>query len=178
MPADQSRRLFFALWPDAALAEALGALAVQAKESCGGRATATADIHLTLAFLGDIGAEAVREAEAVAARLDCGAVDMAIDRLGYWKHNRILWAGCSELPKTLAHLAGSLGDQLRQTGFTLDARPFAAHVTLLRDARCRELPAFGAPLHWRSSELILAGSVPRTQPRYSILRRWPLRVAD
>jgi 2'-5' RNA ligase len=175
MPAEGRRRLFFALWPAAATAAALHAQSERARAVCGGRPTRRSDLHLTLAFLGDLAADRVPVAEAVAAEVIAAEFEFVLDRIGYWKHNRILWAGCSAEPVALVDLAQQLATRLRGAGFALESRAFAAHVTLLRNARCAELPPLHHVLPWRADAFVLAESAAAGDSRYSELRRWPLR---
>jgi 2'-5' RNA ligase len=174
------RRCFFALWPDAALAGALHALGKAAHADCGGRLMRRDTLHLTLAFLGDIPDARVDDAMRVADAIAVEPFDLTLDRLGYWKHNRIIWtggvphAGHSMSPR-LTFLADALAAGLRQAGFSLDSRSFAAHVTLLRDARCAGVPAMPQPLSWPAREFVLAESAPsREGAHYEIVARWPL----
>ncbi len=176
-PAAPLRRLFFALWPDAGAATALEAAARLAHAACGGRCLQRDSLHLTLAFLGDLPAERAAAAEAAAADLAGEAFPLRLDRLGYWRHNRILWAGC-DLPPPLAALAAELAARLGAAGFTLEARPFAAHVSLLRNARCQTPPALDAPIDWPVGGFVLVESqLSRSGARYQVRRRWPLRSA-
>lgn len=166
-------RIFFAVWPDEAVGKTLHDLAREAQKSCGGRLMRRETLHLTLAFLGDVAddraADAKRAADAVAAP----AFDMTLGQLGYWKHNRILWAGGAS--PQLAALAEALGDGLRTAGFRLDARPFVAHMTLLRDARCRETPVLAEPVAWPVSEFVLVESrLSSAGASYEAIGRWPL----
>lgn len=168
-------RCFFALWPDEALAGSLHALAEAAHASCGGRLMRRDTLHLTLAFLGEISADRVAAARAAADALaGTEGFDLTLDRLGYWQHNRILWAGGVSPRLTL--LADGLATRLRAAGFALDTRGFAAHVTLLRDARCEVVPTMPAALAWPVREFVLAESRPAAAgARYDIIGRWPLR---
>jgi RNA 2',3'-cyclic 3'-phosphodiesterase len=131
-------------------------------------------LHLTLAFLGDIPAERVGDARRVADAISAAPFDLTIDRVSYWRHNHILWAGGAVSPR-LTFVSDALGDGLRAAGFTLDARPFAPHITLLRDAHCAEAPLLAQPIVWPVREFVLAES--RLSPdgaRYEIIGRWPL----
>ncbi|MBV8032773.1 MAG: RNA 2',3'-cyclic phosphodiesterase, partial [Betaproteobacteria bacterium] len=83
-------RLFFALWPPPETARALTRWAAAVQRSSGGRVTAEATIHLTLAFLGE--ADAVKAAGAV-REVRAKAFDLAIDAAKYWRHNKIVWVG-------------------------------------------------------------------------------------
>lgn len=170
------RRVFFALWPDAVAAKALHAAARAAQGGCGGRLMRRETLHITLAFLGGVSAARLADARAAAAMVGGEPFAFVIDRLGCWKHNRILWAGSEAAP--VAALAAALGAGLKSAGFQLDARPFAAHVTLLRDARCpTPLPPL-PPIAWPVTEFVLAES--QTTPdgsRYEVIGRWPLGAA-
>lgn len=133
-------------------------------------------LHMTLAFLGEVDEARLGAAQAVASGLPPVApFDFAIDRLGCWRHNHIVWAGC-EAPPALDALAAGLAGGLRAAGFRLDDRPFAPHVTLLRDALCPEaLPALDPPVAWAAREFVLVES--RLSPKgadYAVLARYPL----
>lgn len=174
-----SHRIFFALWPDPSVAQALDALAAEAHTVCGGRRMRRDTLHLTLAFLGDVDATQFSVANAVAdevaQKVGAGGTALHIDRLACWKHNHIVWAGCDSVPDAVVGLADELAATLRRHGFQLDRRPFAAHVTLLRNARCGgELPPAPA-LDWPVREFVLAQSRPGPAgASYEIVGRWPL----
>ena len=168
----ETRRLFFAVWPDAAAAKRLHDRAREGQRACGGRLMRRETLHLTLAFLGDIAAARCADAAAVAADIAFDAFTLTLDRLGYWQHNRILWAG-GESP-ALSATAAVLGDGLRAAGFRLEARPFVAHMTLLRDARCPAAPSLAAPIAWPVSEFTLVESALSARgSQYQVVGRWP-----
>jgi 2'-5' RNA ligase len=168
-----SHRLFFAIWPDAAAVKALHDTARAARRSCGGRLMRQDALHLTLAFLGEIPAARWIDATAVAAEIVVAPFTLTLDRLNYWKHNRILWAGGESEP--LAALASSLQTGLRAAGFQLETRPFVAHMTLLRDARCPAPPSLDAPIAWPVTEFTLVeSSLSAAGARYEIVGRWPM----
>lgn len=130
-------------------------------------------LHLTLAFLGEVSEARVAAARRVADAVAAASFDLPLDRLGYWKRNRILWAGGVSPPLTL--LVNNLNDGLRAAGFALDARPFVAHMTLLRDARCNEVPMLAEPVAWPVAEFALVESKPSNEgASYETIGRWPL----
>lgn len=177
MAAD-SRRLFFALWPDAAVAARLHAAARTAHAVCGGRLMRGETLHITLAFLGEVAAARMADVVTVAAGIAGRPFALELDRLGYWKHNRILWAGCTEVPAALGGLADRLAQGLRAADFELEARPFAVHATLLREAhRPDALPPVGA-IRWPVADFALvASSRGPDGSHYEVLQRWPLAAA-
>jgi RNA 2',3'-cyclic 3'-phosphodiesterase len=166
-------RVFFAVWPDAAAAQALHDLASENRKLCGGRVMRCDTLHLTLVFLGDIPADRLAEAMAVASGIAAAPFALTLDRLGYWRHNRILWAGGESEP--LAGLADRLSTGLKMAGFRLDARPFVAHLTLLRDTQCAEAPILPKPVVWPVNEFLLVESrLSAAGARYEAIGRWPL----
>jgi 2'-5' RNA ligase len=166
-------RVFFAIWPDAASAQALHQVARAAGAICGGRVVRRDSLHVTLAFLGDIPAERVAAATRVAYGIAAEAFTLTLDRLGYWRHNRILWAG--GVSPRLTFVAAALADGLRAADFALDTRPFVPHMTLLRDAHCAEPPPLPQAIDWSANEFVLAESrLSGDGARYDIVGRWPL----
>lgn len=165
-------RLFFALWPPAEAARALGGWANEVRGSTGGRATATETIHLTLAFLGE--AEPSRAA-AAARRIRGERFSLPIDVARYWRHNRIVWAGPAAVPAPLKQLAADLRQELLRDEFTLEEREFAAHVTLVRKAGAPDsLPPLPR-LDWPVQEFVLVRSASSGgASRYETLQRYPL----
>jgi 2'-5' RNA ligase len=157
-------RLFFALWPPAVTAEALAEWA----RGFGGRAVAAPKIHLTLAFLGD--AEPGRAAAAARA-MHGERHALPLEEAGYWRHNRIIWVGPRATPPRLAALVERLHAALREGGFVLEARPFAAHVTLVRKARPPRFPPL-PQLAWPVDQFALVQSV---QGEYRTLETFQLR---
>ena len=177
MPAAHGkRRIFFALWPDADTRARLDALAVKAHAAFGGRRMRSDTLHMTLAFIGDIDAARVDLALAAAGGLGPQpAFSMTIDQLRCWRHNRIVWCGPKVVPAVLAETASLLGERLAATGFRLDARAFAAHATLLRNADCsRGGPDF-VPFDWEVGQIVLVeSSLAADGARYDLIGRWPL----
>jgi 2'-5' RNA ligase len=167
-------RCFFALWPDDAAAEMLDRVAADTHQTCGGRIMRRDTLHLTLAFLGDIPVGRAADARRVADGIVAAPFELTMDCLGYWRHNRIFWAG-GAVPPRLTFIADALADGLRAAGFSLDTRPFAPHVTLLRDAHCAVMPELPRSITWPVREFVLAES--RLSPngaRYEIVGRWAL----
>jgi 2'-5' RNA ligase len=166
-------RLFFALRPDEGVRAQLAHWSRELHAVCGGRPTRGENLHLTLAFLGNVedarAAEVGRAADEVAPR----AATLVLDTPGCWKHNRIAWAGASAVPGELNAMVVELRNALTRSGIAFDAKPFASHVTLLRDARePRTMPAL-APIDWRLDGFALVRSVtlPRGS-RYEVLKSW------
>lgn len=170
-----TRRVFFALWPEAAARKALAAAANAASAVCGGRRQRDEQLHLTLAFLGAVTPAELDTLLAVGQAVRAAPYALCFDRLGYWRHNRIVWAGCSEVPSSQRRLFAALAETLAAAGFRLDSRPHVPHVTLVRQARCAaQLPEL-APIPWPVTEFTLVESHLASEgARYEVLARWPL----
>ena len=172
-------RLFFALWPDPAAAALLEEAGRQRQAICGGRSMRRETLHLTLAFLGNVAICRLDSLRQLAAAIRAPAFTLRLDRLGCWHH--IVWAGCRQTPAALSDLVGQLHSSLRQAGFPIEDRPFAAHVTLLRNARCdaRPEPAPSLPpIDWHAVDFVLAVSQgPASGGGYAAIGRWTLAPA-
>jgi RNA 2',3'-cyclic 3'-phosphodiesterase len=163
-------RLFFALWPPADTARALGDWAREVTKQTGGRFTDRDTIHLTLAFLGDGDPD---QAIAAARPVRGSAFDLPIDTAKFWPKNKILWVGPASMPPALAAMVSNLHQSLRQHAFVLEERPFAAHITLIRKASLpKSLPPLPA-VSWPATEFVLVRSTPsRTGSRYEVVERF------
>jgi RNA 2',3'-cyclic 3'-phosphodiesterase len=141
-------RLFFALCPNAVTRARLDRWSAALHERCGGRRTPAENLHVTLAFLGNVADERVAAVEAAMGRVEPRRFVLTLDRPGYWKKNSIAWAGTSAVPAELEALAAELRASLAAAAVPYDPQPFAVHVTLLRDARApAAMPAL-EPIAW------------------------------
>ena len=176
-------RVFFALWPPAEVADRLAEIAGNAATRFGGRATRCDTIHLTLAFLGDVPESRLSELCALADSVRGTSFAMTLDRLGYWQHNRLLWAGCQASLVPLGELVSCLRNALVNSGFRVDAerQGFVPHVTLVRKIPAsaglfenRQFPSFKA-LAWRADRFVLVRSrLSSSGSEYLILREFSL----
>jgi RNA 2',3'-cyclic 3'-phosphodiesterase len=150
----------------------LSAWAQAVQKDCGGRATRESTIHLTLAFLGD---GEPQKASAAGRAVKAAAFEFPLDAARYWPHNRILWMGPQRVPDALAHLVEQLQAALVEEGFVLEARAFAAHVTLLRKAaKPTAIPPLPA-VSWPAEEFVLVRSRPSSAgSEYEAIERFPL----
>ncbi len=168
-------RLFFALWLPDEVACSLHRVADGLAARCGGRLLKHESFHLTLAFLGDVPVPRLPDLFALASSLELPAVDIRLDKLDYWKHNQILWAGCREPMPALVALAANLQEKLLVAGFMTETRPLLPHVTLVRKLHhpgvLPELERFD----WHAEELVLACSRRSDLgSEYEAIGRWPL----
>ena len=178
MPAKtgDTARLFFALWPTPEVQHALYGVGQQAQRECGGRLIPERNIHMTLVFLGNIGRVLLPQLEAVAAGIVAGPCDLVLDRIQYWRHNGIVWAGVEQCPAAIPGLVSALSRPLRGIGLEIDTRPYVPHITLLREARRAPAASGMTEVAWPVLDFALIESVTHERGRaYEVLRRWPLR---
>lgn len=149
-------RCFLAAWPDAGVrqrcAELTQALRPHAQH---GRVMRAENLHLTLAFIGDLPDERGADVAARCAALPSSACDWELNEVGFFTRPRVLWAGGPETPELTAIAARARGllDDM-QIGY--DRKPFVPHVTLLRDVRRYEGPrAIAPPIAWPIRALAL-----------------------
>jgi 2'-5' RNA ligase len=167
-------RLFFALWPDEAARQALGALSRDVALAAGGKPVPEEKIHLTLAFLGEVAAGREPEAKRAAQDMRCEAFTLGLDRVGSFRRARVAWAGTSMAPRPLLDLQAALAARLAEQGFELEEREFAPHLTLARKI-ARPVPAASIPaIAMQARALALVRSEAGTG-RYTTLESWPLR---
>ncbi len=132
-------------------------------------------LHLTLAFIGGIPAKRLRELALVAGAIGAPRFELILDRLDWVEKKKTVWAGASLLPEALRALAAELDARLRANGFRTEERPFAAHVTLLRNARRPDGLPEHAPIAWPVDEFVLAESELAPEgANYHVIGRWPL----
>jgi 2'-5' RNA ligase len=74
----------------------------------------------------------------------------------------------------LLSLVASLEAALLECGFRVDERPYAAHVTVVRKARCKPIALTLTPVEWRVDGFVLVRSELNAEgPRYTVIGRWP-----
>lgn len=176
-------RAFFALWPDAGAGGALASLAREAARRTRGRAARPENLHLTLAFLGDVavGRVAALSAIGLAAGLRVPPFSLTLDRMGTFRGSGITWAGASAAPRELGELVRQLRDALTAGGFAIDRRAFLPHVTLARRCRKPSEIEIMAPIAWNATRIALNASEQGPDGmRYREVWSWPLgpRSAD
>jgi 2'-5' RNA ligase len=150
-----------------------------------------ANLHLTIAFLGDVPTQDLPE---VGRALDDAAsgrpaIDLQLRCLGAFPHRsrpRILWIGGGDGSTEVVSLAAQVQGALEPFGFRRDLRPYAVHATIGRvkeGARARGLTEIlDAYSDWEAGvsetvEIHLMASVLGPKgPSYSIVSRHPLGV--
>ncbi|MGI9329541.1 MAG: RNA 2',3'-cyclic phosphodiesterase [Gammaproteobacteria bacterium] len=130
-----SARLFFALWPDAAVRAAVQSSCQAVMASCGGRAVSPRNYHLTLAFLGSVEPADWAGVRAAAEQVTVPPLTLVLDRVGYFPGSQVLWVGPAQVPAGLLWLVDELWRVLAPLGLRPPAQAFNPHLTLCRKIR-------------------------------------------
>ena len=158
-PKAQTLRVFFALMPDSATQASLGVLARDVAARAGGRAIVDPNIHLTLAFVGDVGNDRIEVLRDVLNGLPREAFVLVLDCVGTFRHSEIAWIASSHVPATLVELQSRIAAALAKDDFRIEERPFHAHVTLARHCRRPIAKAHSMPIEWQVRRVALLASI-------------------
>ncbi len=157
----KTQRVFIALWPPDPVRAALARVAAELSgKSSVGRVVPEANLHLTLAFIGALEEERVAQLAPVVALSGDGPFSWRLDHVGAFERARVLWAG-GQHNASLAALAQTMRGLLDRLQINYDRKPFAPHVTLVRDAK--KLPRGSGPItppiDWPCERPVLVRSV-------------------
>lgn len=169
-------RCFVAAWPDESAHLALAGLSEDIRRRIEHRrVTHVDDLHLTLAFIGDLSGDDAFAVAQAAARLRFKPFEWELDTLGFFEQAGVVWAGAdirNETGKPLLKLADRLRRVLNQMNVEYDRRPLAPHVTLLRGVKRFDMKHIAPPIPWRIDSIALYRSAgDRSGSRYSRVLR-------
>ncbi len=172
------RRLFFALWPDDAQRAAItgAADAAAGREGISGRKIPAERVHLTLLFVGDVGAGDEARVREAAAQVCADRFELVLDQAGSFYRSKVFWVGAHAAPAPLTRLWLGLREAVRTSGVAHDRRALAPHVTCYRDIKRPIRPVAIEPIVWPVHEFALVNSLLGRQPEYCVLERWPLEA--
>lgn len=169
------QRYFFALWPDKKLQAQFSAIAHQGLSNNKGRFIAAQDLHITLAFLGELSDEQLQLAIAAADKVCGEPFTVTIDRFGYWKRPKVIWLAPTSTPDPLMQLATDLQVQLTTSQIIVDQRSFKPHMTVMRKAYAKPKVTAVKPIEWRIDNFCLVRStLNKASASYEILKQWQL----
>lgn len=134
-------RLFIGLPVPAPLAAALARHA-RATNLANARWTPPENIHLTLAFLGEVAEDRLPAIFQELEELDAAPLHLRLTSLGTFPRAGVLFVDVEPAPRLL-QLQAQVVARMAHCGFALDSRPYHPHITL---ARLRQ-PAKLSPRH-------------------------------
>ncbi|MCA3227226.1 MAG: RNA 2',3'-cyclic phosphodiesterase [Burkholderiales bacterium] len=163
-------RCFVALWPDTAARDAIARMVARAHERHpAARPMRAENLHLTLAFIGNLPQTAVRALQPQVDGVPVTPFIWTLDRVGMFRGAQVLWLGGGPCA-TLEELAAAVRALLDRTGVGYDRAPFVPHVTLLRKlprTASLEAGALVSAIRWPVNAVRLVVSIPSScGPRY------------
>ncbi|MEO3989973.1 RNA 2',3'-cyclic phosphodiesterase [Pseudocitrobacter cyperus] len=172
----ESKRVFFAIEVPTKIQRQIVRWRAENFPDDAGRPVAAANMHITLAFLGEISAEKQTALAAMAGRIRQPGFTLHLDDAGQWLRSHVVWLGTRQPPRGVIQLADMLRSQAARSGCYQSPQPFHPHLTLLRNTtRAVPIPAPG--FHWEIPvrEFVLYESQYKNgRTRYLPLQRWTL----
>lgn len=148
-------------------------------QSTPGRPVPAENLHITLAFLGNVDACQQACVERVAESIASPSFEFTLDHSGHWSRSKVLWLAPSEEPEPLTLLADVLSVGARECGLSLDELPYRPHLTLMRKVSGVPENSAVEPLLWSADRFVLVRSVSVPQGvSYEVIREWPLSVGE
>jgi len=126
-------RLFIAInFNDETRAQLLALRDELRSRSTRGNFTAPENLHLTLAFIGEVSPKKVEKIEAILETVTFEPFEAAINKLGSFSRGTLWYAGLRE-DKPLMILQREITYKLALCGFEMDGRKYNPHITLGRE---------------------------------------------
>lgn len=153
-------RLFIAINFDQETKQNIIAVQRRLRELGRGNFSRPENLHLTLAFLGEVAPGRVAVIRRLMDNLNVHSLRLVFDHVGYFqrKDGDIWWLGL-EPNKALLALQKELYHRLTDAGFQLDNRPFSPHITLARkvvlDKEADRNKLIGAPFATKADTVSL-----------------------
>jgi 2'-5' RNA ligase len=170
----ETRRVFFALWPPDTVRQQVAA---QTKTIIpdNARPVTSANLHITLAFLGPVEKEKLPDYQKAAAAVRASKLKITLDQVGSFARAQVLWLGTSKQSAPLQALVSALNKELQGCGYQADNRPFVAHVTLARKYRQKQVVSKPIAIDWLVDDFSLVESCSTPGGvKYHVLQTWPL----
>ncbi|HNP65470.1 MAG TPA: RNA 2',3'-cyclic phosphodiesterase [Woeseiaceae bacterium] len=151
-----TKRVFFALWPDARQRDRLRDVINSVARNVEGRAVDRRDWHITLAYLGDIEEQRIPGLLQRAKEIHVEPFRLAFDRLEFWPRPKIACLVTPTVPVELETLVAELNALIQDCGVVPEDRTYRPHITVSRNARTfpTERLTQRATTEWSGFELI------------------------
>lgn len=168
-----SQRLFFAIQPAAQATQQITEL-MQQLDQPGLRFYPPENLHQTLVFLGQAGAEKQAVLIQQAGRLTLRRFRMRFDRLIHWPKPKVLCLTAADIPQPLAQLVSTLENLALTLDFQIEKHPYRPHITLARKAT-QAVDVELTPIEFEATHFVLMVLTPSENGvRYLPLQRWEL----
>ncbi len=152
----ETKRLFFALWPNDRQREQLREVINAVAKTVEGHAVDRRNWHITLAWIGDYPEEQISQLLKRADEIDFEPFRLSFDRLDFWARPRIASLTAATVPEELHRVVTDLENVLQDEGVVKETRTYRPHITVTRNARTftTERLAQRTSIEWSSFELV------------------------
>jgi len=152
----ETKRLFFALWPDDRQREQLREVINSVAKTVEGHAVDRRNWHVTLAWVGDYPADRAPQLLERASEIQFEPFRLTFDRLEFWARPRIASLTAATVPEELHSLVTALENLLQDEGLAHDSRTYRPHITVSRHARTFETErlAHRTSIEWSRFDLV------------------------
>jgi len=157
-----TKRLFFALWPDHRQRERLRDVINSVAKTVEGRAVDRRDWHVTVAYIGPFPENRVPYLLDRAAQIEVEPFRLNFDRLEYWPRPKVASLCAATVPPPLQALVDNLNGVLLDLGLKPEDRNYRPHITVVRNARAftTERLTQRVTTEWSGFELVESVPVP------------------
>jgi len=157
-----TRRLFFALWPDNRQRDRLRDVVNSVAKTVEGKIVDRRDWHVTLAFVGVFPENRVPYLLERAAEINVEPFRLIFDRLEFWPRPKVASLCAATVSPDLQALVDSLNSVLLDLGLTPEDRTYRPHISIARNARpfMTERLAQRSVTEWSGFELVESVPVP------------------
>ena len=131
----ETKRLFFALWPNHRQRECLRDVIGSVSKTVEGRAVDRRNWHVTLVFIGAFPAHRVPYLHERAQGIQVAPFRLTFDRLEYWARPRVASLCAATVPPELQDLVDRLNAIMLDLGLKPEERAYRPHITVVRKAR-------------------------------------------
>jgi len=157
-----TRRLFFALWPDNRQRDRLRDVINSVAKTVEGKAVDRRNWHITLAFIGEFPENRVPYLIERAAQIKVEPFRLSFDRLEFWPRPKVASLCAATVPPELQAIVDALNRVLLDLGLKPEDRSYRPHITVARNARPfpTERLAQRSITEWSGIELVESVPVP------------------
>jgi len=152
-----TKRLFFALWPDHRQRDRMRDFISPVTKLVEGKAVDRRDWHITLAYIGDLDVRFIPELQESASAFQVEPFRLRLDKLEFWPRPKIAAVVPLRIPTELEDLVEKLKGLVFAAGVDPEhQRVYRPHVTVVRNARQFETLrlAQSAVTEWSGFELM------------------------
>lgn len=154
----QTKRLFFALWPDDQVVRKIHQHAIKHFSACQGRILEKNNWHITLAYFGSADAKTQACLEERVNKIKSQPFELNLSKCGFWPQPKVAWLAPEEIPEVLKQLMNDIQQVIIPCGFKPDSRDYQPHITLVRKAKHQPAVSKVAPIHLQVTRFCLVES--------------------